>query len=628
MDPAAGPTASRTPDPGERNDPAPEPVESKTADKFAYVFYGVAATAALVGQVWAGVKHIPWPETGFNTFLKILLVTPAVAVIELGGVATSGLADVRRRKGENAYAYRAMSLAAALVALAFNVIGHWSPGERFLAFGFGGLSAFAYVLWIVHSGARRRDALRATGRMAQTAPVYGPVRWLTHPRATWRARQLALEFDLGLFESVRRAETELRIEDRNKNISTVVSRIIKKQHKDTLHADIAVAAYDSAAIAAEVAGDADNGRMARHIGRVIEPPPEAADPSTDETPVEEQPPGQEPAAAGRRLLTDPNGHQYLEAANHWELAVSKPTPTEFQIADWIMDVQREDMSGHHVRLPVPPQSSLSGRQPAAGQPDAANEVADTVTEAATAPMSVLDGANAQIASVKATPPDLANGPHPDPTGPAALTGQVTGQHPVMTGTDPDDEPEPPDGPGRGTQTGTAAIPPGESGAEGHPSPAQWSQPAPAHAGATSQASAVPLDNPVQAAPQPSGLADTMTEPGGHATGAATRPPAGPDAAPAGRTESEPPLTPPADPGQEPAGKRGGRRGEWWDIAQPAMDAWADAGEEVTAPRLAEKLGMNDRTARRLFKQWKEERAEQQRRENGGNVVRLTGHRNT
>ncbi len=628
MDPAAGRTASRTPDPGEATSPAPEPVESKTADKFAYVFYGVAATAALVGQVWAGVKHIPWPETGFNIFLKIVLVTPAVAVIELGGVATSGLADVRRRKGENAYAYRAMSLAAALVALAFNVVGHWSPGERFLAFGFGGLSAFAYVLWIVHSGARRRDALRATGRMAQTAPVYGPVRWLTHPRGTWRARQLALEFDLGLFESVRRAEAELRIEDRNKNISTVVARIIKQQHKDTLHADIAVAAYDSAAIAAEVAGDADNGRMARHIGRVIEPPPEAVDPSTDETPVEEQPAGQEAADSGRRLLTDPNEREYLEALNHGELAVSKPTPTEFQIADCIADVQREDMFGHHVRLPVPPPSSLSGRQPAAGQPDAANEVADTVTEAATAPTSVLDGANAQIASIQATLTGLANGPHPDPNGPSAVSGQLTGQHPVMPSTDPDDDPEPPDGPGRGTRTGSAAIPPVESGAEGHASPAHWSQPAPAPAGATFQAPTAPPDNPAQAAPQPSGLADTMTEPGVHATGAATPPPPGPDVVPPDGTESEPPLTTPADPGQAPAEKRGGRRREWWDVAQPAMDAWADAGEAVTPPRLTAQLGMNDRTARRLVKRWESERAEHERRENGGNVVRLTGHRNT
>src|SRR3954447_3154871 len=90
------------------------------ADKVAYAFYATAATAALVGQVWAGVTHIPWPAEGFPVALRIAVVTLAVAVIELGGVATAALADLRRRKGEQAYAYRAMSLFAALVALVFN----------------------------------------------------------------------------------------------------------------------------------------------------------------------------------------------------------------------------------------------------------------------------------------------------------------------------------------------------------------------------------------------------------------------------------------------------------------------------------------------------------------------------
>lgn len=46
-----------------------------------------------------GVTHIPWPEEGFSPFLKIALVTPAVAVIELGGVATAALADLQPAQG-------------------------------------------------------------------------------------------------------------------------------------------------------------------------------------------------------------------------------------------------------------------------------------------------------------------------------------------------------------------------------------------------------------------------------------------------------------------------------------------------------------------------------------------------
>ena len=70
------------------------------ADKVAYAFYATAAAAALVGQVWAGVTHIPWPDSGFSTFLKIILVTPAVAVLELGGVATAGVTRMILRNVE------------------------------------------------------------------------------------------------------------------------------------------------------------------------------------------------------------------------------------------------------------------------------------------------------------------------------------------------------------------------------------------------------------------------------------------------------------------------------------------------------------------------------------------------
>jgi hypothetical protein len=244
------------------------------ADKVAYAFYATAATAALVGQVWAGVTHIPWPDEGFSTFLKIALVTPAVAVIELGGVATAALADLRRRKGEQAYAYRAMSLFAAIVALVFNVVGHWRPEERFLAFGFGGLSAFAYVLWLIHSSARRRDALRVSGQMANTGPVYGVVQWMREPRLTWQARSLAIEHGYGMFESIRAARDHVRNAARRNAIAGTVAEYIRSEHQDERLAKIAETTYDADRLAGMLEERINYEVVTNKLTRAISPPPE------------------------------------------------------------------------------------------------------------------------------------------------------------------------------------------------------------------------------------------------------------------------------------------------------------------------------------------------------------------
>jgi hypothetical protein len=244
------------------------------ADKVAYAFYATAATAALVGQVWAGVTHIPWPQEGFPVGLRILLVTPAVAVIELGGVATAALADLRRRKGEQAYAYRAMSLFAALVALVFNVLGHWRPEERFLAFGFGGLSAFAYVLWLIHSSARRRDALRQSGRMAKTGPVYGVVQWAREPKVTWLARSLALEHGYGLYESLRQAREQIRTTARRVAIAGTVAEFIRSEQQDERLAKIAETTYDPDKLAGMLEERVNYETVTARLTRAIAPAPD------------------------------------------------------------------------------------------------------------------------------------------------------------------------------------------------------------------------------------------------------------------------------------------------------------------------------------------------------------------
>ncbi|MGY4767080.1 hypothetical protein ACXC9Q_09190 [Kribbella sp. CWNU-51] len=247
------------------------------ADKVAYAFYATAAAAALVGQVWAGVTHIPWPDTGFSTFLKIILVTPAVAVLELGGVATAALADLRRRKGEQAYAYRAMSFFAALVAVVFNVVGHWRPEERFLAFGFGGLSAFAYVLWLIHSSARRRDALRRAGQMRETGPVYGVIQWAREPRVTWLARSLAIEHGYGLYESLRAAQHQIRNRSRREAIAGTVAEYIRSEHQDERLAKIAETTYDPDRLAGMLEERINYEVITNKLTKAISPPPEPSE---------------------------------------------------------------------------------------------------------------------------------------------------------------------------------------------------------------------------------------------------------------------------------------------------------------------------------------------------------------
>ncbi|WP_371405375.1 hypothetical protein OHA10_07155 [Kribbella sp. NBC_00662] len=244
------------------------------ADKVAYAFYATAAAAALVGQVWAGVTHIPWPDSGFSPLLKIVLVTPAVAVLELGGVATAALADLRRRKGEQAYAYRAMSFFAALVAVVFNVVGHWRPEERFLAFGFGGLSAFAYVLWLIHSSARRRDALRRAGQMRETGPVYGVVQWAREPRVTWLARSLAIEHGYGLYESLRAAQHQIRNRSRREAIAGTVAEYIRSEHQDERLAKIAETTYDPDRLAGMLEERINYEVITNKLTKAISPPPE------------------------------------------------------------------------------------------------------------------------------------------------------------------------------------------------------------------------------------------------------------------------------------------------------------------------------------------------------------------
>ena len=102
--------------------------------------------------------------------------------------------------GPRGRASRAMPRRSRARAVVFTLIG--DAGQPYLAFGFAGLSGFADVLWLAHPRARRRGALRASGRIARRAPVYVPPQGLREPELTRKARTLALERDLGVHQSL------------------------------------------------------------------------------------------------------------------------------------------------------------------------------------------------------------------------------------------------------------------------------------------------------------------------------------------------------------------------------------------------------------------------------------------
>jgi hypothetical protein len=238
------------------------------ADKVVYAFYIAGAATALIGQVWAGVEHVPFPDD-VPTWGRIGLVAAPVAVLELGGVATSAMADLRRRKGEDALSFRIMSGLTAVTAVGFNVVGHLN--ELYLAVGFGGLSAFAYTLWLAHSNARRRDALRGKGKLAKLPPVYPLWFRIRERKAYLLAREIAQEFDLGVWDSIREARDRLRTEARHSDIASAVEDLIRHEYKDARAARIAAASVDMDKLAAEVASRTDYEAWADVIGKSLKP---------------------------------------------------------------------------------------------------------------------------------------------------------------------------------------------------------------------------------------------------------------------------------------------------------------------------------------------------------------------
>jgi len=234
-------------------------VHGRRTERALFTFYATVALIALAGQTGAAVEWLHW-------LLPFALA--AVAAAEFGGIVLSAYADHRRRLGERAYAARALSAAVAAGAVAVNWLGHH---DRLQGGFFAGMSALGYLVWLLHSGARRRDQLRADGKLPPVAPAYGPWQWVRHPWLTRRARAIALaDPTMGLYASLAAARAAVRTERRQAAIAALLRRKLAAG-RDPLAAQIAVTVYDLDEIAARLAAGADYDGLTALIGADLVP---------------------------------------------------------------------------------------------------------------------------------------------------------------------------------------------------------------------------------------------------------------------------------------------------------------------------------------------------------------------
>jgi hypothetical protein len=247
--------------------PPPRPAGVERA---AWAFYLIAALGSSIGQIWVGVEVPPWPDA-LPLWARVLLVMPFAIVIDLGGAVASAFADARRRLGETAFGWRLLSAASVALAVSINIVGHAS--SPYLATVFGGLGIFAYSVWLLHSAARRRDALRACGLLRNTAPAYGLLQWKREPALTWRARALAIDHGYGLVQSLTIARAQLAAEARRAALATHIEAKIRARHEqDPILASIAATTTPIDDVAQELIDMIDAHGWALVINAEIQPP--------------------------------------------------------------------------------------------------------------------------------------------------------------------------------------------------------------------------------------------------------------------------------------------------------------------------------------------------------------------
>ena len=282
-------TASQAPAADEQ--PAAATVQPRWSPaRLAYWFYAVAAAGAVIGQTWVAVAHVPWgPDV--PGVVRVAAVAPFALCLELLAMALAAMADERMRLGERAYGFRIFSATVATVAVGILVAGHWP--DLYWSGGFGVLSASGYGLWLLHSAARRRDALRAAGKLADTAPDYGLWRRVRHPIWTARAAELAREGladsdgggwrPLGLFESLRAAQVAIRDEKRRPAIARAVEQVVRADQRDPGMAEIAVRTLDLDRLAAELAERVNYGVWADRLAPAVTVPLSTAPADPDDS---------------------------------------------------------------------------------------------------------------------------------------------------------------------------------------------------------------------------------------------------------------------------------------------------------------------------------------------------------
>lgn len=258
---------------------AEQPSAGWSPARLAYWFYGTAATGAVIGQTWVAVIHVPWPAS-VPLYARVAAVLPFALCLELLAMALAAMADDRMQRGERAYGFRIFSAIVATVAVGILIAGHWP--HLYWSAGFGVLSTSAYMLWVLHSAARRRDAQRAAGKLADTAPDYGLWRRVRHPIRTARAAELARAGcidavtgawrPLSLYESLHATELAVRDEKRRPAIAHAVEQVVRADHDDPRMAEIAVHTLDLDRLAAELAQRVDYRAWAQRLAPAITAP--------------------------------------------------------------------------------------------------------------------------------------------------------------------------------------------------------------------------------------------------------------------------------------------------------------------------------------------------------------------
>lgn len=279
-----------SPDPADEPRPATPamPARPTLVERSAWVFYSVAALGSSIGQTWVGVDVSPWPHW-MPLWARIAVVAPFALVIDLGGAVAAAFADARRRLGENAYGSRTVSAVAAAWGVAINIVGHFAT--LYLAVMFGGLGVLAYTVWLMHSAARRRDALRAAGKLPPTPPSYGLLQWIREPEVTGLAKRLAVQHGYSYNDSLTKARIQLRTEARRAALARHIEDMIRaRHHTDPVLASIAATTTPVDDIADALMTMIDTDGWARTIAAEIQAPTPDLGPSPETT----EPPADHP----------------------------------------------------------------------------------------------------------------------------------------------------------------------------------------------------------------------------------------------------------------------------------------------------------------------------------------------